>query len=261
MHKKILLVFILSMSSLLLTACFDVEQEYWINDDGSGKFRMDLGVSESLLAMDDYEDDIFSIDEMEEAQSSNPYITNFVTREYSEEGYRHYSITADISDMQTFFGELQDLSDIMGGAGILITLEETSNGNWLFHQTLNMSDAALGDDTLDGSLDDLSRGMLAGILGDSYWNVKLHVDNIVNTNGKWDEETNTVEWNISMAEIFTGDNIDMTAEYKPAFAWKKYIIPIVLMCFVGIFVVISIAVIFFLYLRQQNKETAQVISG
>ena len=36
---------------LTLTGCIDVKQDIWINEDGSGKFVFDVGISKQMKAM------------------------------------------------------------------------------------------------------------------------------------------------------------------------------------------------------------------
>ena len=36
---------------LTLTGCIDIKQDVWINEDGSGKFVFDVGISKQMKAM------------------------------------------------------------------------------------------------------------------------------------------------------------------------------------------------------------------
>ena len=41
------LFFTLLLGALILTGCIDVDQQLWINSDGSGRMVLDIGISES----------------------------------------------------------------------------------------------------------------------------------------------------------------------------------------------------------------------
>ena len=42
---------VLVLFALLLGGCINIQQEYWLYEDGSAKVGMDIGMSQALLSM------------------------------------------------------------------------------------------------------------------------------------------------------------------------------------------------------------------
>jgi hypothetical protein len=240
--------------ALLTAGCINVTQSIEINADGSGKFAIDLGVSEALINMGEELGEgsgvDISLDEMTEEMDlteDNPYVSNVVTDEYNEEGFKHYSVEADISDMQAFLSGIQERAE----SGMRITLKQQEDGNMVFTQVIDMSGEMLGEETSEEGMDEFVNIMMASAFQGNYWTLTLTLPNVVETNGDVDEETKTVTWSIPMADlIMDQETYEMTAEYKPSSPG----IPLQYMLLGGLLVLVVLAAIgYVLYRRRKNK--------
>lgn len=220
MRKPKIYLIVSILLAFLLSGCINITQSIEINADGSGKFSMDLGMSEMLLNMgeefdEESEGGKFSLNEMKEDMeltSDNPYVTNVKVDEYNEEGYKHFSVEADISDMHAFLSDLQAEDN----SGIKFTLQQKENGNMHFVQVIDLSEGVAGEDISEEEMSEFSNLMVANAFQGNYWTLTLKLPNVVETNGEWDEETNTVTWSIPMADVLMDQEMyEMSAEYRP----------------------------------------------
>jgi hypothetical protein len=250
--SRFFMIIAILLSGVLLSACIDVSQEIVIDRDGSGKFFLDVGFSWALsvLATDN---NFGSIDVMKEDYANNPYVNNFEIKETSREGFRHFIIDVDVSDMAGFLREWQKE---MGNESIDITLEKLANGNWLFTQAVYLGGSS---DSPSSSGGDFSNVIIGTMLANKYWNLKLSVPNVQSTNGEWDKETNTVEWNIPMEKIFN-ERVELVAEFRDLPIWINYLPWVIAICgllilsFIGLGLIILVITKRNRYYPLQNFE-------
>lgn len=196
-----------------LTGCINVNQAVEINPDGSGSFSMDLGVSESLMAMAEAsgqatgEKPSFGMEE--DLVSDNPYVAEVHTNEYNEDGYKHYSVEADITDMNAFLSQMSETNE----SGMTVSLEELDNGNIIFRQNIDIQQNGVSSD--DSEMDALISGMVANAFQGNHWTVTLKVPNVVETNGTLDDETGVVTWSIPMTDLMNHKPHELVAEFRP----------------------------------------------
>jgi hypothetical protein len=190
--------------ALLLSGCIQIEQEYWINPDGSGTIRIDMAYSEALKEMGDpAASGLPTTTELEGDYSTNPYVTNMTLDEYTTEGMYHTAAVIEVRNMAEFLREA-DGGSAKEGLPSLTLLE---NGQYRFSQLLTMG----GDEELD----EFSREMMMGAFSGMYWTVKLHAPNVVSTNGVLDAKTSTVEWRVLMSDLLTSSGYEIEAVYQP----------------------------------------------
>ncbi|MFU8770892.1 MAG: hypothetical protein ACNA8H_00580 [Anaerolineales bacterium] len=239
---------ILLIAGLSFSACIDINQEITINRDGSGKFAMEIGISEMLTAFDaDISDFQFGdLAEIESEISENPYVVFVEVWETSRDGTRRFGFEADVTNMEAFFREWQmDMDD----ESMVITLTELDDGNWQFKQVLDMSQA---DDSSADWEDEFTRGLVAGMMADYTWNLKLTLPNVVSTNGEWDQNTDTVEWDIPMYTVFT-EPVEMVAEFQVVAEWVRYL-PWVLAC-IGLLLLLLLLSGIVIFLLSRKKKS------
>ncbi len=247
--NKALLFLVIGAMLLLLTGCFQVTEEYWVNADGSGKMHFEIGVSEALLSMGESNpidgSQIFS-DEGLDAQ--NPYLKNIKTSENSNNGMHYYVIDADITDFSRVFENSSSQN-----SGFQARVEKLSNGNYLFKRTMDLATLNAGQDASLGLSDgtDMSN-MVAAMFSDKYWIVRLHTDNVVNTNGTLDKENKLVEWKVPFSQVIGGkDTIEMTAEISMGS-------PVLLYVAIGVGILLLVAVVVGVLLVKRSRARNQV---
>ncbi len=231
--NKVFLFLVMGAMLLLLTGCFQVTEEYWVNTDGSGKMHFELGVSEALLSMGDSNPiDGSQLFTEEGLDAQNPYLKNVKTSENSNNGMHYYVIDADITDFSKVF------ESATAESGFQIQVEKLANGNYQFKRTMDLATMNAGQDASLGLGDDADMtNMVAAMFSDKYWIVRLHVDNVVNTNGTLDKENKLVEWKVPFSQVIGGkDTIEMTAEISMGS-------PVLLYVAVGVGILLLIAVV------------------
>ena len=196
----------LILFALLLGGCINIQQEYWLYEDGSAKVSMDIGMSQALLSMgatsgSDTTTNPFD-DLKSEFNDSNPNIKNVKVREYSENDLQHFEVTFEVPDFEKFLAE-----EASQGSEFDITLTRTPDDSILFKQTTQLDSGGMGSD-----MDVESMGP---VFKDMYWSVIVHVPQVISTNGER-LDNSTVQWKIPMADIFSGKAPgELTMVYKP----------------------------------------------
>lgn len=252
--KRLLLIAVLLVTSMLLASCINMQQEYWFNADGSGKLSMDVGMSESLMNMAEVSGGTNIPTEEELKQDfiggNEALVKNVEARSYTQDGYVHYVVSADVPDMQKFFKDSQSSSE-----GFAMTLEKLPNGNLAFKQSVDMN-SALGSGTgLDTSGADMS-SMVGSMLDGQYWTVKVHVPNVVHTNGTWNKSGGYVEWKVPMKEMFGSQAYEMSLEYSAKTSILGTILKIALFLLIALVVVVAAAVGVFFVLKRRSTPPA-----
>ena len=196
----------LLLFALLLSGCINIQQEYWLYEDGSAKVGMDIGMSEALLSMGANSGSGSTTSPFEDLKSeynaSNPNIKNVTVREYTDKDLKHFEVTFEVPDFEEFLA-----TESSKGSEFNITLTRNADKSMLFKQITQL-DAASETGGMD--LDSMGE-----VFKDMYWLVKVHVPQVISTNGE-KLDNSTVQWKIPMADIFAGKAPgELTMLYKP----------------------------------------------
>ena len=241
MKRVMVLATVLMLTALLLSGCFNMTQEYTFEKDGSGKAMMDVGMSEGLIAMAQSSDDtMFDLAEIQIAWSDNPYASNIQVNEASmDDGYRHVTVSADVSDMAGFLQTWQQ-----GDDGLMaITIETLDNGNVRYHQVIDLATntSSSGNDEFG----QMGAGMMADAMKDQFWTLRLHTPNMVDTNGEWDSKTKTVEWRIPIARLMN-DKVEISAEFSLGSGLPTWLLIVTGIAILFLFIAASIVIVILL---------------
>ena len=196
----------LVLFALLLGGCINIQQEYWLYEDGSAKVGMDIGMSQALLSMgatsgSDANSNPFE-DLKSEFNDSNPNIKNVQVREYSDNDLQHFAVTFEVDDFEKFLA-----TEASQGSEFNITLTRTPDDSILFKQITQL-DTGMG-------ANDMDMESMGPVFEDMYWSVLVHVPRVISTNGE-QLDNNTVQWKIPMADIFAGKAPgELTMVYRP----------------------------------------------
>ena len=196
----------LVLFALLLGGCINIQQEYWLYEDGSAKVGMDIGMSQALISMgassgSDANSNPFE-DLKSEFNDNNPNIKNVQVREYSDDDLQHFAVTFEVDDFEKFLA-----TEASQGSEFNITLTRTPDDSILFKQITQL-DTGMG-------ASDMDMESMGPVFKDMYWSVLVHVPRVISTNGE-QLDNNTVQWKIPMADIFAGKAPgELTMVYRP----------------------------------------------
>lgn len=214
MKSKFFAVLVALVLAAGLSGCFQVDEEIWHNQDGSGRFRLDVGLSEDVLSflnsnageggktMSD------SWKALNDAPKNNPNIKNAKLDEFAKDGMHHFTADFDLTSIEKSNATSAGGSD--SGLGNF-KIEKLANGNYRFSQTLGISDGG------QSPQDDQSRAMMVAAMQDRYWTVKLHTSKVVASDkaATVDAKTGLVAWKLPMAQLMDGKTtVEIWAEYK-----------------------------------------------
>jgi hypothetical protein len=234
---------------LALSGCINFKEELWFNADGTGKFSIDIGMSQSLIDMakgsgsDPFED--FK----KEFEAKDPLVKNVSGKEYSDkvggQDMKHYVITAEITDMFKYMEQQSKNSN----ETMNITVKKLENGNFSFTQNLAMGDnSGLPTSGVDAK-------SLQSFLKDMYWTVVVHVPSVVSADKTAKVSGGTVEWAIPIGDVMAATKpIELKLEYSPKGGgdFPTWIIFVI----VGVVVVALIVVGVLLFLRRRKPAPA-----
>jgi hypothetical protein len=191
--------------ALLLSGCINIQQEYWLNGDGSAKISMDVGMSDALLSMGgasggSSQSSPFD-DLKKEFSTSNTHIKNVQVNEYKKDAMQHFAVTFEVANFEDF---LKTQSAQNGEFDI--SLSHQTDGSIVFKQLTNLNK--------EGQTTGLDAASVSSMFKDMYWTVIVHAPQVISTNGsKMDD--GTVQWKIPMADVFAGKApSQLTATYK-----------------------------------------------
>jgi hypothetical protein len=238
--RSLFLIVVLALTSLLLSGCFSVTQEMWINADGSAKISIDMGMSKSLLDLAGADSDPLA-EFSAQFQGSELY-KNVTTRTYDGEGdLRHIVVEFEVDSFEKYI--LNPGSSTDQSLNTNATLTKLENGNYKFVQNVAGSGSS-GMDTMDADTQKMMRAMFEG----KYWTTRIHVPQVVSSNGTGGGDM--VEWKIPLADMMLDNKpIEMTLEYSLTPGTPGWLLPAILIA-VGVIVV---AVVVFLLLRRRKS--------
>jgi hypothetical protein len=227
--------------ALLLSGCINIQQEYWLNGDGSAKISMDVGMSDALLSMGgasggSSQSSPFD-DLKKEFSTSNTHIKNVQVNEYKKDAMQHFAVTFEVANFEDF---LKTQSAQNGEFDI--SLSHQTDGSIVFKQLTNLNK--------EGQTTGLDAASVSSMFKDMYWTVIVHAPQVISTNGS-KMDNGTVQWKIPMADVFAGKApSQLTLTYKTTggggggSAWLWLIVGLVVVLAGG-------AVYYFLVMRKR----------
>ena len=196
----------LALFALLLGGCINIQQEYWLYENGSAKVSMDIGMSQALLSMGAASGSDTTTNPFETLKTkfnaSNPNIKNVQVREYTDKDLQHFAVTFEVPDFEKFLA-----NETSQDSEFNITLTHSPDSSVLFKQVTQLN---AGSETSG-----LDLGSMGEVFKDMYWTVTVHVPQVMSTNGQ-KMDNSTVQWKIPMADVFTGKApSELTMVYQP----------------------------------------------
>ncbi len=217
------------LTLLFMTGCLDVQQEIWINPDGSGKLRFDLGLSRGFTEPDDSEsigvsDLAVSFKELGRELVRDPRLKySPVVEEYSDDDFGRVAIEVVVKDWRDLpaINQLilerksgEETLDSKASQMLLFSLHEAEDGNIFFRQpsigTFSESDepaAGEGEETLP---ERAGRAFPGSFMNEGGVAVTLHSTMISRTNGTWQPDKSSVRWKVSLEDMME-DKVEFDA--------------------------------------------------
>jgi len=209
----------LSLVLLLGTGCFDVQQELWVQPDGSARLVVDLGLPRSLtaLALLNGANDAKAVllakaREAEKDLRQDPEVTQVDVRDYEREGQLHlvYDVTVkDVTRLPDLYRRAtgkRTAGDGLQPPGDAWDFRiERRGGDYVFTQRF-IPEKALAPlppagDASELAARELAKGMAKAALVNNRLTVRIHGPGIGETNGAVNEQKDTVEWRFNLAEL------------------------------------------------------------
>ncbi len=216
MQKRTLLFLAASVIMLMaLSGCYQVIYEVHHNPDGSGKFVIETIFTEEFLelmelemTMEEAKDEI--LEDMVITEEDLPLYDSNIKSVREEDfidsttGSLHHIIEVELNDMlEAFVLEGEDPSETA------FTIEQKPDGSYQFTPNVDS-----GDEMFDDGMD---MSEFLGAMEDSFIIWRLHVVDFVSGDEKavHDPSSNTVTWEIPMADIFTSmEPLNLWAIYR-----------------------------------------------
>lgn len=205
--KKYALLFVLS-ASLLLTGCYDLTEELWINADGSGRMKFTIGLAENLVTL--IESGGQSADFCENAirdkskLEKNKLVYSVYISKYNEAGMLFCSIDIGVTDFRQF-REVRDVA-IEGDYAryqFPFLIDDLGEGRIRISQdfsNLGRDDPAQTD--LDKMGQEMAMALMSPMLAGKYITVTVHAPKIESSNGDISADSKTTTWKKPLVDLF-----------------------------------------------------------
>ncbi|MFC1628105.1 hypothetical protein ACFL3H_03195 [Gemmatimonadota bacterium] len=205
---KLLLIFL--MPFLLLSGCIEVKQEIWIEPDGSGKIRFDIGAPSpgegSADASSIPAEEIIAIARelrRDPRLKSTPRVGQYVLDGNDhvelELLLNHWSDLPSINHLILEKARTED--DVRAALSRMFefSLAEDEEGNILYRQILSDEDVRSSRDHLS-NMESLTEVSLAG----GFLSVIVHSPTISRSNGSWQLDKTGVRWTLALKDLADG---------------------------------------------------------
>lgn len=220
---------LLLAGAMLLTGCFDMSQDLWINKDGSGRMRYQLGINEQLAALSNQADPCTEFYQDKTTLEQYPGVQS-VKYENRREGGVQFCIVdinvkhfSDLVQLQTHV--MKDSMPARHQAEFQSSMEltEQEDGNGHFRLYVENSARHAGNDELQKQAGHFANVLMAQVMSGRYWTVTLHANEILTANGEPIEKGKVVQWKVPLYDLMTDMNYanDMQAEFDLDMPWYK----------------------------------------
>tara|TARA_Y100000766_G_scaffold125016_1_gene107445 strand:- start:1396 stop:2340 length:945 start_codon:yes stop_codon:yes gene_type:complete len=227
---------------LTLTGCIDVKQDIWINEDGSGKFVFDVGLSKQFKAMMDLQKGFGDLEGLEddgegndnglneipfsespekvvEELKKNEFVTEAEFEEAVDAKYDRTIYTIQLSDITKIKDVLSSSSlgaaaRELGGDNNLeenndFELKKTDSGTYELSVSLKGNEEDKPEDPQEA---EFAATMMKQMFGDAAMTLRVNAPAVTH-NGK--EEDASIVWTMLLADLAAGGNLEAKGEFKP----------------------------------------------
>ncbi|MFV2032885.1 MAG: hypothetical protein ACC663_10350 [Gammaproteobacteria bacterium] len=204
--KKLSLTLVL-FTSLLLSGCYDLTEELWINPDGSGRMKFTVGLAENLVAM--IESSGESANFCENAikdkgkLEDNDLISSVVIKKSNEAGMFYCSIDIGVTDFRQF-REVRNIA-IEGDYDkyeFPFVIQELDGGRIRISQDFSnfgRDDPEQSDWEIFGQ--EMTMALMSPMLAGKYITVIVHAPKIESSNGEISADGKTTTWKKPLIDL------------------------------------------------------------
>ena len=226
---------LLLLPALLLSGCIDFAQSLWVNEDGSGRMQLTIGLSEQLMkvtgALKADKDLCSEFYRDKDHLSQQPGIRTVEMKHQLEAGIYYCILDISVDDFQKLNllqGEaLKDSQATREKQDYDANFElKRKDDTGTFTQLIRnrIAERKRNPDTsIDAQAEHIAKTLLAQMVTGKYWVVTLHAPVITKTNGKLSEDKKTVTWKIPFYDLFISEDyqLEMQAEFIIKLPWYK----------------------------------------
>ena len=225
---------ILPLAGLLaLTGCLDVQQDVWVNPDGTGRLRIDMGLSENLSEPAEGVEAVTGnemvrdFQEIQRRIKDDPRIRQIYVENYARGGYDRAAVDILVHDWRDL-PAINDLvldTNVRTGADLdrhlRFTLQEEADGKIYYRHPpesgLVPPSPADPDEAAGDLADTMGQAVAHAMYRDAALTVTLHSPTISRTNGAWQFDKSSVRWTVRMADLVRkGTDGGFVAEIGPS---------------------------------------------
>jgi len=217
----------------MLTGCFDVKQEIWINPDGSGRLRFDIGLSKQLASL--AEEGASSADELAESLKDlgrelvgDPRLhSSPIVEEYRDDDFDRAAIELFVNDwhdlpaLNRLIVEKRLTDEVEGDESnrlFIFSLEENEEGNIYYRQPARGSIGEAGpEETKEeekveekGFFEGVGQALVGTFMNEGGLTVTLHSPIISRTNGTRLADREGAQWSVKLEDLI-GDRVEVDA--------------------------------------------------
>jgi hypothetical protein len=215
--------------ALVASSCLDMKQDIWINPDGTGRLRIDVGVSKSVMDSPDAETGESDLSEdfrqVQRDLKDDPRIRSLHTEGYATSEYVRAAIDLvvhDWRDLPDVNGLVIDRQEGEGGtsmnAYLIFTLSEEEDGTIHYVQPAGGTSSEPSGPDEEGFGESIERAMAEAMFREGALSVTLHSPTISRTSGTWQLDKSSVGWSMEMSEAMINPPAEgaFTAEIGPS---------------------------------------------
>ena len=223
----ILRMFLVVMATLSLGGCMEFSEEIWINADGSGRVKVDIGLSQAIaaMAMSKGGGEGFCSPE-EVSKEKHPNVVSQETQVRNEGEMVHCVIDTHVKDFREI-AEVQTMPMDDGDDKLdsVFVIEDLGDGVARFRHRMVPKEKKeeKKKEALKGTKEAMD-AMMAKAFEGRYITITLHAPAIhSNQGGEVNPEGTTVSWKMPFYDLVANDRaLDAQAEVKYAFTtWEK----------------------------------------
>ncbi len=194
--RQRLLLLINAISLLLLSGCVELVQEMTVREDGSGSFRLALGVEDQYF--EQVQEEIpegYALDNLLSSLMQEEFVTDMTQETYEQGGWTWDAVQLEIADVYALFEEERRIGPLR------MTLDEEED-EVTFTQTLDLDNTNLNIPGIN----------LMDLTGAGY-TVRLTTPHILDTNGVQTAAGESL-WELSPADLLQeGEGMTLRAVY------------------------------------------------
>jgi hypothetical protein len=208
--KRILLGLILLTSILAMTGCLNYSEETWLNQNGSGKLKMEIAISEAFMSMSGQNGEVpFSLEKMQQSFKGAKGVKLISSKSYNKNGNRVMELMIEFKSLKSLEAWMSR-DNQSGDPGFIgkTTMTKNKKGQVVYSRVLAFNTESASP-SKKGDQDDpnaaMGEEMMSGLFANYVWQYTIHfpykVISANTANNYIDRKTNTVRWDLPLSAL------------------------------------------------------------